>query len=187
MVNYRRKLGLIALVAIVLSLFSHATLAYYTNISTATNVVTSGGIRFLIHETTDQGTPFPEGGVYVIPGDVVSKKVNIQSDCTQPFYLRVKLLYGVDSQELTAEECLKLNINEDYWQHHDGWYYYCQTVEPGETTPYIFSQVEIIGDKVDNRYIGKVLSLTVNAQAVQSENNPLVDGNIYTASGWPQE
>ena len=107
MVNYRRKLGLIALVAIVLSLFSHATLAYYTNISTATNVVTSGGIRFLIHETTDQGTPFPESGVYVTPGDVVSKKVNIQSDCTHPFYLRVKLVSRANNQALNAEECLK--------------------------------------------------------------------------------
>ena len=186
LVKIRRKMGLLALAVIVLSLFGYSTLAYYTTVGTATNVVTSGGLQFKIHETTDQGTPFPDAGVYVIPGDVVSKKVTIESDCAHPFYLRVKMVYGVDSQELSAEDCFKLNINEDYWQYHDGWYYYCQAVQPGETTPAVFSHVEIVGNKVDNRYIGKVLTLTVDAQAVQSENNPLTDGNIYTASAWPQ-
>ena len=37
-----------------------------------------------------------------------------------------------------------------------------------------------------NRY-GNRLQLTVKAQAVQSENNPLTDGNTYTALGWPSE
>ena len=60
-------------------------------------------------------------------------------------------------------------------------------MEPGETTPQVFSHVEIVGDKVDNRYIGKTLTLTVVAQAVQSENNPITGGETYTASGWPKE
>ena len=150
-------------------------------------MVTSGGIQFFIHETTDQGTPFPEEGVYIVPGDVVSKKVTIESACAHPFYLRVKMVYGVDSAELTAEDCFKLNIDQTNWILHEGWYYYKDIVQPGETTPEVFSHVEIVGDKVDNSYIGKTLTLTVNAQAVQSENNPLIDGNIYTASGWPAE
>ena len=51
----------------------------------------------------------------------------------------------------------------------------------------MFSHVEIVGDKVDNRYIGKTLTLTVVAHAVQSENNPITDGLTYTAAGWPKE
>jgi hypothetical protein len=156
-------------------------------VGTATNVVTSGNIRFLIHEKTDQGTEFPEEGVCIVPGDVVSKKVTIESDCGHPFYLRVKMVYGIDSTELTAEDCFKLNINEEYWELHDGWYYYKGIVEPGDMTPHIFSHVEIVGSKVDNSYLGKTLKLTVKAQAVQSENNPIKDGNTYTASGWPKE
>lgn len=187
MAKNRRKLVVIALVAIVLSLFSYSSLAYYALAGTATNVVTSGGIQFFIHETTDQGTPFPEEGVYIVPGDVVSKKVTIESACAHPFYLRVKIVYGVDSAELTAEDCFKLNIDQTNWILHEGWYYYKDIVQPGETTPEVFSHVEIVGDKVDNSYIGKTLTLTVNAQAVQSENNPLIDGKIYTASGWPAE
>ena len=112
---------------------------------------------------------------------------HIESACAHPFYLRVKIVYGLDSAELTAEDCFKLNIDQTNWILHEGWYYYKDIVQPGETTPEVFSHVEIVGDKVDNSYIGKTLTLTVNAQAVQSENNPLIDGNIYTASGWPAE
>lgn len=177
----------IALVAIVLTFLTQGALAYYSTVGKATNVVTSGAIRMFIHETTDQGTPFPEEGVYIVPGDVVSKRVSIQSDCGHPFYLRVKIVYGIDSQELSSEECFKLNINEDNWQAHDGWYYYKGIVQPGETTPNVFSHVEIVGAKVDNRYIGKTLTLSVVAQAVQSENNPLTGTDTYTAAGWPRE
>ena len=181
------KLLAVALAASVLTFMSQGTLAYYSTVGRATNVVTSGNIRFIIHETTDQGTEFSKDGVYIVPGDIVSKRVSIESDCEHPFYLRVKVVYGVNSEELTAEDCFKLNINEEHWELHDGWYYYKEVVDPDETTPYVFSHVEMVGSKVDNRYIGKTLTLTVNAQAVQSENNPLDDGNVYTASGWPKE
>ena len=183
----KMKIFVVALVAAMMAFISTSTLAYYSTVGKATNVVTSGNVQFIIHEMTDQGKEFPKEGVYVVPGDVVSKKVSIESDCEHPFYLRVKIVYGVDSQELSAEDCFKLNINEKHWELHDGWYYYKGIVNPGETTPNVFSHVEMVGAKIDNSYIGKTLTLTVNAQAVQSENNPISDGNTYTASGWPAE
>ena len=181
------KFAAIAFVAIVLTTLTQGSLAYYTTVGQATNVVTSGNIQFKIHETTDQGTVFPEQGVYIVPGDIVSKQVTIESDCGHPFYLRVKIVYGVNSEELTAEDCFKLNINEEYWKYHEGWYYYKGIVNPNETTPYVFSHVEIVGSKVDNSYLGKTLTLSVVAHAVQSENNPVEGIDTYTALGWPEE
>ena len=182
------KIFVVALVASLMAFIGTSTLAYYSTVGKATNVVTSGNIQFIIHEMTDQGTEFPTEGVYIVPGDIVSKKVSIESDCSHPFYLRVKIVYGIDSQELTSEDCFKLNINEEFWTlHEDGWYYYNGIVEPWDTTPEVFSHVEIVGSEVDNSYLGKTLTLTVDAQAVQSENNPLTDGNVYTASGWPED
>lgn len=182
------KIFIVALVAALVTMMAQASLAYYSTVGKATNVITSGNIQFIIHETTDQGKEFPSEGVYIVPGDIVSKKVSIESDCSHPFYLRVKIVYGIDSQELTAEDCFKLNINEEFWEYHeDGWYYYKGIVAPGETTPNVFSHVEIVGSNVDTSYLGKTLTLTVKAQAVQSENNPITDGNTYTASGWPAE
>ena len=187
MVKYKLKIMVVALIAMVLTWLAQPTLAYYQTVGKATNVITSGNIRFLIHEMTDQGSLFPTEGVYIVPGDVVSKKVTIENDCEHPFYLRVKILYGVDSEVLSAEDCFKLNINNDNWVLHEGWYYYTGILEPGQTTPHVFSHVEIIGSKVDNNYLGKTLTLTVLAQAVQSEHNPIVDGNTYSAAGWPKE
>ncbi len=181
------KIAVVALAATALTFLSQGTLAYYQTVGKATNVVTSGSIQMKIHEKTDAGTEFPKEGVYVIPGDVVSKKVSVENVCDHPFYLRVRVVYGINSQTLPVEDCFKLNINEENWTFHDGWYYYKGIVEPGQTTPNVFSHVEIVGAKVDTGYIGKTLTLTVDAQAVQSENNPIADGNTYNASGWPKE
>lgn len=187
MAKIKLKLVVIAMAAIMATLFTQGTLAYYSTVGTATNVVTSGEIQLIIHEKTDSGADFPKDGVYIIPGDIVSKEVSVENACEHPFYLRVKIVYGIDSLELSAEDCFKLNIDEENWQLHDGWYYYKGVLNPGEITPEVFSKVEIVGDKVDNGYIGKTLSLTVKAHAVQSENNPLTGTDVYTASGWPQE
>ena len=177
----------IAIVAILFTTITQGSLAYFSTIGKATNVITSGDIQMKIHEKTDQGTDFPVDGVYIIPGDVVSKQVSVENICDQPFYLRVKIVYGIDSQELPSKECFKLNINENDWQLVDGWYYYKSILEPGQITPLVFSHVEIVGDSVDNAYIGKTLTLTVKAQAVQSKNNPIVGTDTYTASGWPED
>lgn len=180
------RLTVIALCAIVVTMFSQGTFAFYSTTGTATNVVTSGDIRLIIHETTGDGTAFPEDGVYVIPGQIVSKRVAIENDCTHPFYLRVKLVSGIDFVELSADECFDIDLNETEWTlKEDGYIYYNKILMPGETTVPVFTQVEIVGSKVDNSYIGSTLSLTVNAYAVQSENNPAE--NPWDAAGWPAE
>lgn len=183
----KRILLTIALLAIVVTFTAQGSLAYYTTIGQATNVVTSGNIRFIIHETTDSGEEFPQQGVTVLPGAVVSKQVSIENDCEHPFYLRVKIVYSANGEALPAEDCFKLDIDTQHWLLKDGWYYYNGVVEPGQTTPYLFTKAEVVGDTVNNRYIGKTLNLSVVAHAVQSENNPIAGEDVTTAAGWPQE
>ena len=184
----KSRLAVVSLVAIVLTLLTQGTLAYYSTIGKATNVITSGNLELTIREKTDQGTDFPTEGVYIVPGDVVSKVVTVENSCEHPFYMRVKLVYGIDSQELPSEDCFKLNINKENWILKDGWYYYTKILQPGEETPEVFSHVEIVGSKVDTGYIGKTLSLTVLAQAVHSANNPpAVNNDVTSVSGWPAE
>ena len=185
----KRKLKLmtIAVAVILLTLLAQGTMAYFQMIGRSTNVVTSGAVRLLIHEFTKEGNPFPEDGVRIDPGDVVSKEVFVESDCAHPFYLRMKVEFGVDDEMLSAENCFLLDIDTAHWELHDGWYYYTEVVEPGESTAKLFTEVEISATEVDNRYLGKTLTLTVVAQAVQSENNPLTDGAVHTAAGWPAE
>lgn len=185
--KFKIRLTVISLIAIVLSLFMQETLAYYSTIGKASNVVTSGNLKMMIHEKTDQGNDFPAEGVYIMPGDVVSKRVSIENICEHPFYLRVRVVFGVNAESLSAEDCFKLNINEQDWKKVGDWYYYQQVVEPGDTTAEVFSHVEIVGAKVDKSYIGKTLTLTVDAQAVQSENNPVTGGDFSALAGWSKE
>lgn len=181
----KSRLLLIALAAILVTVLTQPTLAYYTAIGKATNVVTSGNISLQIHEKTADGSDFPSEGVYIIPGDIVSKQVTVENVCEHPFYLRVKLVSGSTNEALSAEDCLKMDIDTVNWTYVDGFYYYNQILQPGETTPALFTQVEIVGSKVDQTHIGSTLSLTVNAYAVQSENNPA--DHPWDASGWPAE
>lgn len=175
----------LAIAAILVTVYSQSTLAYYSVTGRAANVVTSGDVQLKIHETTADGSAFPEEGVYIIPGMVVSKQVAIENVSDQPFYLRVKMVNGIDNSGLSAEDCFSLDIDEENWTYKDGYYYYKAIVEPKEITPYIFRNVTIVGDKVDNAYIGSTLMLTVEAQAVQSKNNPAE--YPWEASGWPED
>lgn len=181
----RSRLLLIALAAIAVTVLTQPTLAYYTAVGKATNVVTSGNISMQIHEKTADGSDFPSQGVYVIPGDIVSKQVSVENICAHPFYLRVKLVSGTTSEALAPDECLKMDIDDTNWTYTDGYYYYNDVLRPGETTPALFTQVEIVGSKVDQTHAGSALSLTVNAYAVQSENNPAA--HPWNASGWPAD
>lgn len=179
------RLLIIALAAILLTVLTQPTLAYYTTIGKATNVVTSGDIQLKIHEKTADGSDFPAEGVYIIPGDIVSKQVSVENICGHPFYLRVKLVSSSTNQEISADDCLKMDIDTVNWTYQDGFYYYNQILQPGVTTPTLFTQVEIVGSKVDLSHVGSTLSLTVNAYAVQSENNPA--DYPWEASGWPAD
>lgn len=181
----KSRMLMIALAAILLTVLTQPTLAYYTTVGKSTNVVTSGNIALKIHEKTADGSDFPEEGVYIIPGDIVSKQVYVENVCGHPFYLRVKLIAGTTNDALTPEECLKLDINLENWTYVDGYYYYNHILQPGQITPALFTQVEIVGSKVDQSHIGSTLSLTVNAYAVQSENNPAE--HPWDASGWPAD
>ena len=181
----KSRLLLVALAAILATVLTQPSLAYYTTIGKATNVVTSGDIQLMIHEKTADGSNFPAEGVYIIPGDIVSKQVSVENVCGHPFYLRVKLISSSTNEDLSAEECLKMDIDTVNWTYKDGFYYYNRILQPGEVTPTLFTQVEIVGSKVDQTHVGSALSLTVKAYAVQSEHNPA--DFPWEVQGWPAE
>ncbi len=186
MKRVRMKLLCVALAVALIALCSYGTLAFYSVIGTATNVITTGDVELAIHEKGADGQDFPAEGVSVIPGDVVDKIVTVENVCDQPFYLRVKLVNESTDLSLNADDCLKVDLNTTYWTvGQDGFVYYNTVLEPGQTTEPVFTQVEVMGAYVGKENIGKTLSLTVNAYAVQSKNNPA--DHPWDASGWPAE
>ena len=179
----KKKLWAIALVIILIALLAGNSIAYYSVIGTATNVVTSGNIRLKIIEKGDNGADFVDGSV-VIPGDTVTKQVTVQNICLHPFWLRLKLTTG-SSSTLDAGEVIQiLDLNTRDWTEQGGYYYYNTILQPLETTSQLFSQVRFIGDKVGTNDIGTALTITILASAVQSENNTAE--HPWEASGWPE-
>ena len=180
----KRKILVTAVVIGLLTLFSPSTLAYYTVTGIATNVVTFGEFGMKILETTAIGAPFPKEGVHILPGETVSKEVAVRNICGHPFWLRVQLVKGSSKESLSAEDALQIvDLNDEQWTQRDGYFYYNRILAPGETTEPLFTRVHIPGDKVSQHDIGSVLTLTVKASAVQSDNN--TGEHPWEANGWP--
>ena len=180
----KKKIWAIALVIILLALLAGNSIAYYSVIGTATNVVTSGNIRLRVIETGADNNAFPRDDVEVIPGQIVTKRVTVQNICLHPFWLRVDVTTGSSDAQLKADEVMKiLDLNTQDWTEREGYYYYNTSLEPLQTTTPLFSQVQFDGTKVVTEDIGKALTITILASAVQSENNPAV--KPWDASGWP--
>lgn len=179
----KRKISGICIVAVLLAIMSAGTFAYYTAEDSARSVITSGSLEMTIIETTADGKAFPKEGVFVMPGDTVSKIVTVENSGQQPFYIRAQLVKAVEDSPLSAEMCLKPNIDGEHWLSKDGYYYYHTALAPGETTLPLFTQVEIDGKSVNNSHLGKTLLLEINAQAVQSEHN---GSSVLEAVGWPE-
>lgn len=186
MLKVRRKKVLIILIALCglfLTLLSQEALAYYSVIGEATSVITSGDIRCKIIEKMGEAE-FPEEGVYVMPGRIISKRVSVKNVGSNPFWLRVKLVNAIDDATLSAD-ILELDLNRTEWlDGGDGYYYYYRVLQPEEETEKLFTQVKIAGS-ADNSYLGKTLKLTVSAYAVQSEYNDA--SSPLKVAGWPAD
>ena len=182
---HRKKITLafLALAVSVVTLLTQGTVAFYTTVGRATNVITSGDIRMRIVEKMGEGE-FPAEGVYIMPGSIVSKKVSVANTGDHPFWLRVKLTNGIDDETLSSD-VLELDLNlRDWIKGADGFYYYGKPVQPGTETEKLFTRVKVAG-KVDNAYLNKTLDLTVTAYAVQSEYNEAA--SPLDVLGWPAE
>ena len=78
----KRKIFVVSLIAICLSLLGFGTMAYFTSEDTTHNVITSGGVNIDIQEWADKEktVPFPEDGVTgVMPGTDVTKIVEVKN------------------------------------------------------------------------------------------------------------
>lgn len=185
--NKRKVLLVILVLSVILAaVLAQSTLAYYSSVGKVTNVVTSGELVLKIREKTADDDDFPSDGVHVIPGDTVSKQVSVENACDHPFYLRMKLINSIDNASLSAADCLAMDINTQDWEvREDGYIYYRHILQPREISSPVFTQVQILGEHVDQTYLGSTLSLTVAAYAVQSENNPA--DYPWEAAGWPAD
>ena len=179
----KKKILLLCLILALLSMSAVGTYANYTRTDIATNTITTGSVDMIIHETGLGGAPYPTDPVVILPGDVVNKVVTVENNGNQPMYLRVRLTPGVNDPALSAQDCIRMDINHTDWIARDGYYYYNQVLNPGETTLPLLTKVTFVGEKITNAYLGKLFSLDVAVFAVQSVHN---GDSPLEAQGWPE-
>ena len=180
----KKRIVVVCLLIALLAMVSTGTIAYFTVNQKAQNAITTGELSFQLHQTTADGTPYPDEPIVIMPGDVQSKIVTVENTGMRPMYLRIKLTAAVNDGALDATECMLLDINESDWIVDGEYYYYKTALEAGETTTPLFTQVTFVGNRVTNAYLGKLLSLDVAAFAVQSDHNGTAPQD---AVGWPEE
>lgn len=183
----KKKFFVCALIAICLSAAAYGTLAYFTYEDTATNVITAGNIEIDLEELAEgengEKVPF-EDVVGVVPGDEVSKIVQVKNTGANAAWVRVSVDAAIELAEGVEGEpdlsLLTYDLNTAKWTEKDGYYYYNEALEAGKTTEPLFTKV-IFDTKMGNLYQNSVAVIDVDAQAVQVANNGT---SALDAAGW---
>lgn len=188
MKNTKRKVLVTVLAVALVVLCAMGTTAYFTDRGTATNVITTGGVKIELVESAlvdDELVPF-EDVSGVLPGDNISKIVEITNTGKSDAYVRISVEKAITLAEGVQGEVdlslVELDINTNAWTEQDGYYYYNSVLKPGETTEPLFTTVSF-GETMDNIYQNCTTTVTVTGMAVQVANNGT---SALTAAGWPE-
>ena len=176
----KKLIELAATVSLLAVIGVGSTLAYFTDNTSATNVITMGHVDItLTEETDDEDVSSKEdcGLVYkdVVPGDVLSKKPVIRVDAeSEDCYLRVEITVADLDGEQTKELLSGIDIGENWKLGNDGYFYY-QSVfvadksnEDNNKLP-LFTKVTI-PDAWGNEVAEKTFTIKITAEAIQADN-----------------
>lgn len=184
----KKKVTLIAVIVICLSLLASGTLAYFTTDAIARNVITTGGVGIELVEKHigDDGVEvdFPAEGIPgVMPGASVSKIVSVKNTEAEA-WIRIKVekaAIAADGSKLSTE-LITFKVDETKWLEKDGYFYYRQPVATGASTDILFDEVLFDG-AMGNEYQDCKIEIIVSAEAVQYANNGTT---VEEAAGWPE-
>lgn len=187
----KRKLLLIAVIILVLAVAAGGSVAFFTAEDTAHNVITTGSVDISVVETMLDGTERkdfpPEGITGVLPGMTVSKIVQIRNTGGAEAWIRVRV--GVSAQNAAQEDLntdvVRFSVEDPWIDGGDGYYYYTKAVPAEGDTDILFREVRFDPD-MGNEYQNSTVYVTVEAEAVQTANNPIpAGGTVRDVAGWP--
>lgn len=195
----KKKILVLALAVVFVSLLALGSAAYFTVEGRATNIITTGTVSLSLDEHLEEGkwTEVKDSNAVtvawqlndrVMPGMTVAKKPTLKNDGTQPFFLRAKVQVTVTNrgEYLPSSVVLLQQMPSGWTEQADGWLYYTpegsDAVAPGAEVV-LFDGVKL-AEEAGNQYQNSTVTITVQAQAVQVKNNP--GETALTAQGWPE-
>ena len=187
----KKKILVIAFIAVCLSIVAYSTTAFFSVDDTATNVITMGNIKIELEELAipdDGGDPVPFADVIdVLPGTEVSKIVQVKNTGNNPAWIRISIDKAIELAEGINGEAdvalVSLNVNTEKWTELEGYYYYNTALNAGETTEPLFTEVSFASN-MGNIYQQSKAIIKVFAQGTQTANN---GETVFEAAGWPAE
>ena len=170
-----------------------ASLAYFTDTDKATNTFTVGNVKIdlIEQEKTDNGLAPFEQGKTLVPGksndgNAVSKIVTVKNTGDNAAYVRIQVQKAISLAEGVQGDpdvsLITMDFDRAGWTENNGYYYYNEPLEPGETTTALFNNVTF-APSMGNMYQNSTATIKVNAQATQVKNNGT---DVFTAAGWPE-
>lgn len=189
----KKRICALAVVAICLSVLASSTLAYFTDIGTARNVITSGSIDIqVVEQQLVSGTlqPYPSQPIPVMPAATVSKIVSAQNT-QQPAWVRMRYtvtVYDAGGKALdifpeAQNQVIIIEPDTTNWTWKEGWWYCNAALRTGQTSAPLFREVAFSGPHMDNQYQNCTVVIDVTAQAVQQAHN---GSSVMEALGWPE-
>lgn len=181
--NKKKLLTMVLALVLIGAVGVGATLAYFTDNDSATNVVTMGHVDV---ELTEPGFDTEDGTAdntisNVTPGQVITKDPTITlAEDSLDAYVRVKLtVEGLD--EVAAAEVLDALDIQDGWTLVDGYYYYADALTQENNSAVLFTTVTIPYEW-NNDYADAEFTIDVAVEAIQADN--LADDFFNEDGSW---
>lgn len=145
------------------------TYGYFSDIVTVTNHIATGDVNISLKEyEVKQGreTSYSNPKI-VLPGDVISKIPRITNHA-QPCWVRARISYENDNEELEALSDRNLLGVSEQWMRQGEYYYYTRVLNQGETVT-LFQGVEIPSAWTEE-HSSQNLKVNIQADAIQAAN-----------------
>lgn len=187
----KRNIVLIVLLMLLVLAAVFSALTFITHTGKVKNRITYGDVKMeLIESTIENGVeiPYTQDTPIRVVGGEYSRIVRVKNTGEHPAYVRLALsLTAVDKdgkEQVLPADFYSLDINDEDWTTSDGWYYYDHAaLTENEETTELMTKIMFDHTKL-NEVSGWQLTLHVQAEAVQSENN---GDTVWQADGWPED
>ncbi len=182
-----KKKSILILLIVLLLVTVSLTTAYIIRQTVTSSIITFGNLKMELIETEiidgEEITVEDGNSLNVTHTSNVSRIVKVKNVGNHPMYVRlsVNIESRSEGNNYNPMDFVEIPVLEN-WVYQDGFYYYQEVLEPGETTTPLMN--EMIFDNVNlvQYHRGDELILQIKAYAVQSEHN---EESVLDAVGWP--
>lgn len=146
------------------------TLAYFTDTDNAENVFTVGNVNIDLSEPNWDAEGSKDADT-VYPGEPLKKDPTVTVEAgSNPCFVRISVeglkQFGEKGDIIYRTDYVDNKLGENWALHTDGYYYYTQVLEAGDTTDALFDQIVMPTALIGSE---EAQPINVVAQAVQAQ------------------